>query len=203
VRPARREPFVLVADDDRDTRELYRACFDTNGYKTAEAGTGSQAIASAVEIVPDVLLTDYVLPDVDGLTIAQRLKADLRTAGIRIVMVTGFANGDMERRAAAAGIERLLLKPCPPQTVMREVARLIARTGARAFRAARRWRPADATAAVRVREEFAALPGLALTAEQARLIFDLDREMCDSILDSLVGEGFLSRTPHGTFRRPR
>jgi CheY-like chemotaxis protein len=92
VRAGRGEPFVLVADDDRDTRELYRACFDTNGYHTAEAGTGSQAIVSAVEIVPDVLLTDYVLPDVDGLTIAQRLKADARTAGIWFVRVTGFAN---------------------------------------------------------------------------------------------------------------
>jgi CheY-like chemotaxis protein len=74
-----RLPFVLVADDDQDTRELYRACFDTNGYRTAEAGTGSQAIVSAVEIVPDVLLTDFVLPDVDGLTIARRLKDDPRT----------------------------------------------------------------------------------------------------------------------------
>jgi len=202
VTPGRRQPFVLVADDDRDTRELYRACFDTSGYHTAEAGTGSQAIASAVEIVPDILLTDYVLPDVDGFTIAQRLKADARTAGIRILMVTGFAHPDMERRAVAAGIDRVLLKPCPPQIVMREVARLIARTGPRAAGAPGSRLPADATAAARVREEFAALPGLSLTAEQARLVFDLDRDMCDSILDALVGEGFLSRTPHGAFRRP-
>ena len=83
MRGDRRQPFVLVADDDRDTRELYRACFDTSGYRTAEAGTGSQAIVSAVEIVPDVLLTDYVLPDVDGLTIARHLKADRRRAPIR------------------------------------------------------------------------------------------------------------------------
>jgi CheY-like chemotaxis protein len=123
----RRQPFVLVADDDQDTRELYRACFDTNGYRTAEAGTGSQAIASAVEIVPDVLLTDYVLPDVDGLTVAQRLKADPRTAGICILMVTGYATPDLERRALDAGIERVLLKPCLPLTVMREVARALGR----------------------------------------------------------------------------
>ena len=123
----RRQPFVLIADDDLDTRELYRACFDTNGYRTAEAGTGSQAIATAVEIVPDVLLTDYVLPDLDGLAIAQRLKADPRTAGICIVMVTGYATPDLERRALALGIERVLLKPCLPQTVMREVARALGR----------------------------------------------------------------------------
>ena len=197
---ARRDPFVLVADDDRDTRELYRACFDTVGYRTAEAGTGSQAIASAVEIVPDVLLTDYVLPDVDGVTIARRLKADARTAGIRILMVTGYANPDMERRAAAAGIERVLLKPCLPQAVMREVSRVIARPAVRR----RPFAPLaiDAPAAARVRDEFAALPGLSLTAEQARLVFDLDPEMCRAVLNALVAEGFLSQTPHGAFKRP-
>ena len=205
----RRQPFVLVADDDRDTRELYRACFDTNGYRTAEAGTGSQAIASAIEIVPEVLLTDYVLPDIDGLTIAQRLKADSRTAGICIVMVTGYATPDLERRSLEAGIERVLLKPCLPQIAMREVSRALAR------QFSRRDQPLRATASIgsdavdgrgsaaatRVRHEFAALPGLSLTAEQARLVFDLDRDLCEQILHALVAEGFLARTPLGTYTR--
>ncbi len=194
---ARRSPFVLVADDDRDTRELYRACFDTCGYRTAEAGTGSQAIVSAVEIVPDVLLTDYVLPDVDGLTIARRLKDDPRTASVRILMITGYATPDLERRAAAAGIDRILLKPCLPQAVMREVSRSLARPAQ--SRGAGTGRPSEA--ATRVRDEFGRLPGLALTTEQARLLFDLDGEMCDRILHGLVAEGFLSRTAQGAYRR--
>jgi CheY-like chemotaxis protein len=202
--PGRRDPFVLVADDDRDTRELYRACFDTVGYHTAEAETGSHAIVSAVEIVPDVLLTDYVLPDVDGVTIARRLKADARTAGIRVLLVTAYANPDLERRAAAAGIERVFMKPCLPQVVMREVSRVIARpTPRHATLAASSLRRVDGSAALRIREEFAALPGLALTAEQARLVFDIERETCNGILDILVAEGFLDLTPHGTFIRPR
>jgi CheY-like chemotaxis protein len=123
----RRERFVLIADDDRDTREIYRACFDMSGYRTAEAGTGLQALASAVEIVPDLLLTDYVLPDVDGLAVARQLKADARTAGICILMVTGYATTDLSRLAALAGIERVLLKPCLPQAVLREVARALSR----------------------------------------------------------------------------
>jgi CheY-like chemotaxis protein len=205
----RRQPFVLVADDDRDTRELYRACFDTNGYRTGEAGTGSQAIASAIEIVPDVLLTDYVLPDIDGVTIAQRLKADPRTAGICIVMVTGYASPDLERRSLEVGIERVLLKPCLPQVAMREVSRALAR------QTSRKEPPVKTTAAIgsdtvegrgsaavtRVRHEFAALPGLSLTAEQARLVFDLERELCDRILHALVAEGFLAKTPLGTYTR--
>jgi CheY-like chemotaxis protein len=204
----RRQPFVLVADDDRDTRELYRACFDTNGYRTAEAGTGSQAIVSAVEIVPAVLLTDYVLPDVDGLTIALRLKADPRTAGICILMVTGYATPDLERRAFEAGIDRVLLKPCLPQVALREVARALARPTSRKEQHPTSSIGTDtvegrgSSAATRVRDEFAALPGLSLTAEQARLVFDLDRELCEQILHALVAEGFLSRTPLGTYKRP-
>jgi CheY-like chemotaxis protein len=200
-----RPRFVLVADDDRDTRELYRACFDTSGYRTAEAGTGSQAIVSAVEIVPDVLLTDYLLPDVDGVTIARRLKADPRTASIRILMVTGHATPDVERRAGAAGVERVLLKPCLPQAVMREVARAMTRRMPPTLLslAPRPLRPADSAAVARVRDEFAALPGLSLTGEQARLVFDLEREHCDDVLGALVAEGFLTCTSYGTYRRPR
>lgn len=200
--------MVLVADDDRDTRELYRACFDTNGYRTAEAGTGSQAIVAAVEIVPDVLLTDYVLPDIDGVTIARRLRADARTAGIRILMISGYANAELERSASAAGVDRVFLKPCLPQTIIREVSRGIARgpdVGVQRMPSRPLLNPAqpDGPAVSRVREEFAALPGLSLTTEQARLVFDLDRAMCERVLDALVAEGFLSRTPQGAFRRLR
>ncbi len=211
MRVGRPQPVVLVADDDQDTRELYRACFDTNGYRTAEAGTGSQAIASAVEIVPDVLLTDYVLPDVDGLTIAQRLKADPRTSGICILIVTGYATPDLERRALAVGVARVLLKPCLPQAVMREVSRALGRPASRKEQRSAPVLPAFApetfetgglAAVTRVRDEFAALPGLSLTAEQARLVFDLDRDVCEQILRGLVAEGFLATTPLGAFTRP-
>ena len=204
---SRPDPIVLVADDDRDTRELYRACFDTSGYRTAEAGTGSQAIVAAVEIVPDVLLTDYVLPDIDGVTIARRLRMDPRTAEMSILMITGYANPELERHAAAAGVDRVFSKPCLPQTIMREVSRVVGRRGRPGFErvslSATIAAPPDRQAVSRVRDEFAALPGLSLTTEQARLVFELDRDMCERVLDTLVAEGFLSRTPQGSFKRLR
>lgn len=139
----RRQPFVLVVDDDLDTRELYRACFDTNGYRTAEAGTGAQAIAWAVETVPDVLLVDYVLPDLDGLEIARRLKGDPRTARICIIMVTAYATPVLQRQAQTLGIERVLLKPCLPQAVMREVSRALGRPAYRKPSAPLQTRPSN------------------------------------------------------------
>ena len=128
--PRRRAPVILIVDDDRDVRELYRACFDTSGYRTAEAATGQQALELARELLPDLLLTDLVLPDLDGLAIAAALKADARTAGVRVIIITGHGTPDLPHRAWAAGAERTILKPCLPDTMLREVRRTLRRSRA-------------------------------------------------------------------------
>lgn len=122
---APRPPVILVADDDRDTRELYRACFDLCGFVTAEASSGGEALRKAERLKPDVLLTDLVFPDIDGLTITRRLKAQPATAGIHIILITGAAMQDLERQAADAGVLKALLKPCLPETMLREVQRAL------------------------------------------------------------------------------
>ena len=120
-----RTPTILVVDDDRDMRELYRACFDLSGFITAEAGTGADAVAMAQRLRPDVVLTDLILPDFDGFEVAQRLKSDPATAGIQVILLTGYSVQDLGRRAAAAGVARALLKPCLPQAMLREVRRAL------------------------------------------------------------------------------
>ena len=121
----RRLPVILVADDDRDTRELYRACFDMSGFVTAEASTGEEAIRAAERLCPDVLVTDLVFPDIDGLTVARRLKERPSTAGIRVILITGFGVEDFQRKAAEAGVLRALVKPCLPDVMLREVRRAL------------------------------------------------------------------------------
>jgi len=125
--PQGRTPIIVVVDDDRDTRELYRACFDMSGYLTAEASTGEEAIAAARRLLPDVVLTDLILPDIDGFAVARRLKQDPATAGIHVILLTGYSPDDLLAKAAAAGVERALLKPCLPQVMLREVGRALKR----------------------------------------------------------------------------
>jgi CheY-like chemotaxis protein len=124
-RAGRRVPVIIVADDDRDTRELYRACFDLSGFITAEASTGAEAIRAAERLKPDVLLTDLVFPDIDGFTVARRLKSQPATAGIRVILLTGAEIEDLPRKAAEAGALRALLKPCLPDVMLREVHRAL------------------------------------------------------------------------------
>lgn len=118
-------PVIVIADDDRDTRELYRACFDMSGFVTAEACTGEETIQIAERLLPDVLLTDLIFPDIDGYTVARRLKQQSSTAGIRVILLTGFGSDDFRQRAAEAGILRALLKPCLPDVMLREVRRVL------------------------------------------------------------------------------
>lgn len=124
-RAAGRAPVIVVADDDRDTRELYRACFDMSGFVTAEASNGEEAIATAERLLPDVLLTDLILPDIDGFAVARRLKQQEKTSGIQVILLTGFSMDDLQRQAAAAGAVRALLKPCLPDEMLREVRRTL------------------------------------------------------------------------------
>ena len=119
--------MILVADDDRDTRELYRACFDMSGFVTAEASSGEEAITTAERLLPDVLLTDLILPDIDGFTVARRLKGQQVTAWIQVILLTGFSPEDLQRQAAEAGVARALLKPCLPDMMLREVRRTLKR----------------------------------------------------------------------------
>lgn len=123
----RRQPLIVVADDDRDTRELYRAFFDLSGFQTAEAANGHQALLMARRLKPDVLLTDLVLPDMDGITVTRMLKQDPQTAAVRVLLVTGYAFDGLERRATDAGADRALIKPCLPNAVLREVHRALQR----------------------------------------------------------------------------
>ena len=122
---ASRAPVIVVADDDRDTRELYRACFDMSGFVTAEASTGEEALRASERLLPDVLLTDLVFPDIDGLTITRRLKQQPSTANIRVILLTGASVEDLQRKCTEAGVLRALLKPCLPDVMLREVRRVL------------------------------------------------------------------------------
>lgn len=96
-----------------------------SGYRTAEAATAAEALDLTGRLLPDVLLTDLVLPDLDGCAVAARVKDDARTAAVCVVLVTGHASDGLTVRAMRSGISRVLLKPCPPRTMLREIQRAL------------------------------------------------------------------------------
>jgi CheY-like chemotaxis protein len=91
---------VLVVDDEADLRFILRRCFDRAGYGVLEAGDGAAALRSVREARPDLVVTDLVMPVMDGFELIRRLRADPVTAGIPIIVVS--SNWTMTSGADAA-----------------------------------------------------------------------------------------------------
>jgi two-component system cell cycle response regulator DivK len=105
------DALVLIVDDNERNLRLARDVLRAGGFRTAEAATGLEGVARALELHPDVVLMDVRLPDVDGVEAARLLKTDPRTDAIPVVALTSLAmKGDRER-LIAAGFDGYLEKP--------------------------------------------------------------------------------------------
>jgi two-component system cell cycle response regulator DivK len=89
--------LVLIVDDNERNLRLARDVLAFAGFRTVEASTGAGGVAAAVEHLPDVILMDIRLPDMDGSEAARQIKAEPRTARIPVVALTSLAmKGDRE-----------------------------------------------------------------------------------------------------------
>jgi len=109
---------VLIVDDEPDFRFLLRTTLELAGYAVIEASHGEAALESVRASQPALVITDRMMPRMDGSELIQRLRADVGTAAIPIVMLTG-TNG------AQPGADVVLAKPFEPEALIELVSRLI------------------------------------------------------------------------------
>lgn len=119
-------PLVLVVDDFQDNREMFAEFLLLSGFRVAQAATGREALERAFALIPDVILMDLSLPELDGWEATRRLKGDARTRHIPVVALTGHVLADHSRDARDAGCDAFLTKPCLPDTLVIEVQRALA-----------------------------------------------------------------------------
>ena len=103
------EPTVLIADDDDDTRVMFRTLLGTKGYRVVEASDGEEVIAVTLRENPGLLLLDLGLPRMNGLNVIRRLRNDLHVIDIPVVVITGYDKHF--DTAVAAGCDDYLIKP--------------------------------------------------------------------------------------------
>jgi two-component system cell cycle response regulator DivK len=105
------DELILIVDDNDKNLRLVRDVLRFAGFRTLEAVTGGDGVATAIEQHPDVILMDIRLPDMDGTEAARLLKDEPRTAHIPIVALTSLAmKGDREW-FLASGFDGYLEKP--------------------------------------------------------------------------------------------
>ena len=105
------DELVLIVDDNAMNVKLARDVLRFAGFRTLEADTGEDGVSMATEHLPDVILMDIRLPDMQGTAAVRLLKDEPRTAKIPVVALTSFAmKGDRER-FLAEGFDGYLEKP--------------------------------------------------------------------------------------------
>jgi CheY-like chemotaxis protein len=117
-------PLALVIDDSDDTRDLYAVMLRLEGFTVEGASDGQEALQKAVELLPDIVITDLSMPVMDGWETIRRLRADERTRRIPIIACTGE---EVPNRTHDSLADVLLAKPCPLDTLLLEVRQLLRR----------------------------------------------------------------------------
>lgn len=109
---------ILIVDSNDTVRESLRAFIQGLGYEAFEAATGLDAIEKASSMVPDLIILEVHLPGMNGDEVTARLKANLSTRSIPVVINTGWTTAcnveERINRALNAGAEEVLYKPFQP-----------------------------------------------------------------------------------------
>jgi diguanylate cyclase len=102
---------ILVVDDERDNRELLEIILTREGFLVETADSGEEALASVARQPPDLILLDVMMPGMNGYEVAAKIKGDLATKNVSVIMVTALSDRNARMRAETAGAEDYLTKP--------------------------------------------------------------------------------------------
>jgi two-component system, cell cycle response regulator DivK len=123
-------PLILIVDDSEKNRKLARDVLRAAGLEALEAASGTDALAVASERLPDLILLDLQLPDIDGAEVARELQDCARTAQITIVAFSASPYLDSGDRLLQAGFAGYLRKPIDVREFPEQVRRFCARDDA-------------------------------------------------------------------------
>jgi CheY-like chemotaxis protein len=126
----REVPLILLVEDHQDTCQMY-AEFLAIGFHVLTAADGEQALESIRTHPPDLLITDLSLPGIDGFELMHEVRQDPSLGDFPIICLSGYGGEVYEERAKAAGCDRLLLKPCMPDTLAEVAAEVLHETAKR------------------------------------------------------------------------
>lgn len=103
-------PVVLIVEDNRDLTEYLQHILATE-YRVVSAADGKSGLEQAFELIPDIIVSDVMMPVMDGIALLERLKSDIRTSHIPVVMLTAKADITSRLTGLEKGADEYLAKP--------------------------------------------------------------------------------------------
>ena len=119
---------ILIVDINSADRRLYTTLLGNYGHRLLEAGGGAEALNLARAELPDLIITDILMPHMDGFTLVRRLRAEPLLMGIPVIFHTdNYDVSEIHKLARASGIQFILRKPAEPHEVLRAINESIKR----------------------------------------------------------------------------
>ena len=113
---------ILIVDTHPDNRRVYTTLLGNFGHRLLEADDGAQALELARAELPDLIITDILMPNMDGFTLVRRLRAEPLLMGLPVIFQTAnYDVSEIHRLARASGIQHILRNPAEPQEILRAV----------------------------------------------------------------------------------
>ncbi|MGH2485568.1 MAG: response regulator transcription factor [Ktedonobacterales bacterium] len=119
---------VLIVDDDAFIARIVRMKVEQLGYEVETAGDGEEGLRKALELHPDLILLDLMMPRMNGLEVCRRLRAEPAGRDIPVVMLTAKAQERDVEAGFAAGANDYLVKPFSPRELQARMRAILSRT---------------------------------------------------------------------------
>ena len=118
------KPSVLIIDDNADIRSYVHGLLYTD-YTVIEAADGSEGIRKAMKYVPDLIISDVMMPGIDGIECCRRLKSELQTCHIPVILLTACSLDEQRIQGYDGGADSYISKPFSSQLLLARVRNLI------------------------------------------------------------------------------
>jgi two-component system cell cycle response regulator DivK len=114
--------LILIVEDNDKNLKLLRDVLQFKGYRTIEAMTGVEGVRLARERRPDLVLMDIQLPDINGVTALEQIRADAATKDMLVIAVSASVMPDDQQRIMASGFDAYITKPINVKSFLETVA---------------------------------------------------------------------------------
>ncbi len=118
-------PLILIVDDNEDMRYYLRFIFQTH-YRVEEAENGVEALQKAAELVPSIIVSDVMMPVMDGLAFCAKVKEEVSTSHIPVILLTARAREEQKAEGYEHGADSYLTKPFSAKVLLSRVENLLA-----------------------------------------------------------------------------
>ncbi len=105
------KPTILVVDDEPNIRQMLSMLLTLNGFAVDEAIDGLQALDKVHENMPSLMILDVMMPNLDGISVCKRLRADPETVHLPIIILSGKTHLNADVEGLAAGADYYMFKP--------------------------------------------------------------------------------------------